>query len=94
VAIIGLTVIFLVPAWEALFGHGWRLTLGVATTALAAISYMPTLARYHQNRLLAFTMPLIVLFYMAATVGSALNYWFGRGAIWKSRGYGADNRTS
>jgi hypothetical protein len=31
---------------------------------------------------------------MAATVGSALNYWFGRGAIWKSRGYGADNRTS
>ena|ERR1700722_8963829 len=94
VAIIGLTVLFLVPAWEVLFGHGWRLTLGISAIVLAAISYMPTLARYNQNRLLALAMPLIVLFYMAATVGSALNYWFGRGAIWKSRGYGADDRTS
>jgi hopene-associated glycosyltransferase HpnB len=93
VAIIGLMVIFLVPAWEVLFGHGWGLTLGLLAIVLAAISFMPTLARYNQNKLLALTMPLIVLFYMAATFGSALNYWFGRGAIWKNRGYGADNRT-
>jgi hypothetical protein len=27
---------------------------------------------------------------MAATLGSAVNYWRGRGASWKSRAYGAD----
>jgi hopene-associated glycosyltransferase HpnB len=93
IAVIGLTVIFLVPAWEVIFGHGWRFTLGITSAGLAAISFMPTLARYKQNKLLALAMPLIALFYMAATVGSALNYWFGTGAIWKSRGYGPDNRT-
>jgi hopene-associated glycosyltransferase HpnB len=93
VAIIGLTILFLVPAWEVLFDHGWRLMLGITTIVLAAISFVPTLARYKQNKLLALTMPLIALFYMAATVGSAVNYWFGRGAIWKRRDYGASNRT-
>jgi len=28
------------------------------------------------------------MFYRAATVGSALDYWRGRGARWKSRAYG------
>ena len=91
--IIGLTLTFLVPAWEVLFGHGWRLALGVAAFVLATISFMPTLARYGQNRFLSLAMPLVALFYMAATVGSALNYWFGRGATWKNRGYGARNCT-
>lgn len=92
IALIGLTTIFLVPAWEVLFGHGWRLTFGFCATLLAAMSFVPTLGRFKQNRLLALALPLIALFYMAATVGSALNYWFGRGAVWKSRGYGIDNR--
>ena len=38
---------------------------------------------------LAAALPLIALFYMAATVGSALDYWRGRGTRWKSRAYGA-----
>jgi hopene-associated glycosyltransferase HpnB len=93
IAIVGLTVIFLVPAWAVLFAHGWTLRFGIAAVALAAISFMPTLGRYNQNKFLALALPLMTLFYMAATVGSALNYWFGRGAIWKSRGYGADDPT-
>ena len=92
IAMIGLAVIFLVPGWEILFGHGWRFTSGICATMLSAMSFAPTLGRYKQNKLLALALPLIALFYMAATVGSALNYWFGRGAIWKSRGYGIDNR--
>jgi hopene-associated glycosyltransferase HpnB len=86
--IMGLTVIFLVPAWEILFGHGWALVLGLAAFALAVISYLPTLARYGQRRVLSLALPLIALFYMAATVDSALSYWFGRGATWKNRAYG------
>ena len=37
----------------------------------------------------ALALPLIASFYMAATLGSALNYWLGRGARWKNRAYGA-----
>jgi hopene-associated glycosyltransferase HpnB len=91
--IVGLTLIFLVPAWEVLFGHAWGFALGLAAYALATASFMPTLARYGQNRLLAFTLPLVALFYMAATVGSALTHWFGRGTTWKSRDYGSGNCT-
>jgi membrane protein DedA with SNARE-associated domain len=30
-------------------------------------------------------LPLIALFYVAATVGSAVLYWRGRGGYWKGR---------
>ena len=56
----------------------------------AALSYLPTLARYRQNRLWSLALPLIALFYMAATFGSALHYWLGTGTSWKSRVYGAE----
>lgn len=85
----GLTLVWLVPAWEALFGHGWGRAAGLAAFGLAALSYLPTLARYRQSPLWALALPLIASFYMAATLGSALNYWLGRGARWKNRAYGA-----
>jgi len=87
---LGLTVVWLVPAAAILFGRGWTFTLGLAAFGLAAISYLPTLARYGRNRLWALALPLIALFYMAATCGSALNYWRGQGARWKSRAYGSN----
>jgi hopene-associated glycosyltransferase HpnB len=89
--LIALTLTWLVPAWEILFGHGWRFVLGLVAFVLAAISFMPTLARYGQNKCLSLALPLIALFYMAATLASALSYWFGRGATWKNRAYGAGN---
>jgi len=83
----GLTVIWLVPPWEAIFGSGWRFGCGLAACALAALSYMPTLSRYRRLKLWALTLPLIALFYMAATTASAVNYWRGKGASWKNRAY-------
>jgi len=57
--------------------------------ALATASYLPTLRRYRRSPLYALLLPLIALFYMTATLGSALSYWFGTGASWKGRAYGA-----
>ena len=91
--IMGLTLVFLVPPWEILFGHGWQFAMGVTAFGLAIISFLPTLARYRQNMCIAFALPVIALFYMAATVGAALNYWFGTGATWKDRGYRAGDCT-
>jgi len=83
----GLTLVWLVPPWAILFGHGWVRMAGLATLLLAGLSYLPTLARYGCNPLWALALPLIASFYMAATLGSALNHWFGRGARWKNRAY-------
>jgi len=84
----GLTVVWLIPPWAMMFGRGWEYAFGLAAFALAAASYMPTLRRYGRSRLWALALPLIALFYMAATVGSALDHWRGAGARWKSRAYG------
>ena len=88
--LIGLTVVWLVPVWEIIFGHGWRLASGLAAFGLATLSYMPTLARYGRSKFWSLALPLIALFYMAATVSSALNHWFDRGVSWKRRAYGAE----
>ena len=87
--LVGLTLVWLIPPWAILFGSGWERAAGLATFILAGLSYLPTLARYRRSPLWALTLPLIATFYMAATLGSALNYWLGRGARWKSRAYGA-----
>jgi hopene-associated glycosyltransferase HpnB len=83
----GLTLVWLVPPWEALFGRGWSRLCAVAACALAALSYLPTLTRYRRSKLWAAALPMIALFYMSATLGSAFSYWRGRGAQWKSRNY-------
>jgi hopene-associated glycosyltransferase HpnB len=87
--LLALTVVWLVPAAAILSTRGWQFAFGLVAYGLSVISYMPTLARYGRNRFWALALPLIALFYMAATVGSALNYWRGRGARWKSRAYGS-----
>jgi hopene-associated glycosyltransferase HpnB len=84
-----LMVIWLLPMWAILAGHGWLFDLGVATYCLAGITFIPTLVRYRRPWVWVFALPLIALFYMAATLSSALDYWRGRGARWKSRAYGA-----
>ncbi len=89
ITLAGLTLVWLVPVWEVVFGHGWRFAGGLAAFLVATGSYLPTLARYRQNRLWALALPLIALFYMAATVGSAVNHWRKRGVSWKNRAYGA-----
>jgi hopene-associated glycosyltransferase HpnB len=88
--LLGLTLVWLVPVWAILFGTGWTFACGLAAFLLAALSYVPTLRRYGRNPLWPLTLPLIALFYMAATVGSALSHWFGGGSRWKSRSYGTE----
>ena len=87
--LVGLTLVWLIPAWAIFFGDRWERVAGLATFIMATLSYLPTLRRYRRNPLWALTLPLIAAFYMAATVGSALNYWLGRGARWKNRAYGS-----
>jgi hypothetical protein len=43
------------------------------------------LRAYDAPRLLALLLPLIALFYVAATIASAVLFWRGRGGYWKGR---------
>jgi len=88
--ILGLALVWLVAPYEVAFGHGWRFCAGLAASVLAILSYFPTLKRYGQPKAFALALPFIALFYMAATLASALHYWRGTGAKWKNRAYGAN----
>jgi hopene-associated glycosyltransferase HpnB len=49
------------------------------------IAFLPTLRAYEAPRLIAPLLPLTALFYVAATVASAVLFWRGRGGYWKGR---------
>ena len=85
--IAALTLVWLVPAAAALAGHGLERACGLLACALAAVSYLPTLRRYRRSPLWVLGLPLVALWFMGATVDSALKHWFGRGARWKRRAY-------
>jgi hypothetical protein len=50
-----------------------------------SIAFLPTLRTYETPRLIALLLPLIALFFVAATVSSAVLFWRGRGGYWKGR---------
>jgi hopene-associated glycosyltransferase HpnB len=83
----GLTLVWLAPVGLGFAASGWPRVCGIAACALAAASYVPTLSRYRTSWLWVLALPLIALFYMAATLGSAIDRWRGAGARWKSRAY-------
>jgi hopene-associated glycosyltransferase HpnB len=87
--LVSLTLVWLIPPWQAATGHGASRLCALTACALAALSYLPTLRRYRRSPLWVLALPLIAVFYMSATVGSAVNYWRGRGANWKDRAYPA-----
>jgi hopene-associated glycosyltransferase HpnB len=80
-AVLGMFVTYLLPPMLALAGYPFAM----AAWALMTISFIPMLRFYGRNPLWAVTLPLVALFYTAATVHSAIRYWSGRGGMWKGR---------
>jgi hypothetical protein len=58
---------------------------GAAAWLGMSIAFLPTLRAYDAPRPLALLLPLIALFYVAATIASAVLFWRGRGGYWKGR---------
>jgi hopene-associated glycosyltransferase HpnB len=81
---LGLAVVFLAPPVAAIFWHSW---IGLAAWVLMAASFLPTLRRFNILPLWAPLLPAIAAFYMAATIGAAIDHHRGRGVVWKSRAY-------
>lgn len=79
----GLVLLFVVPPVATVTGHA----AGAAAWLVMAATFLPTLRRFGLSSLRAPLLPLAALFYMAATLGSAIDHHRGRGVTWKRRAY-------
>ena len=70
----------------------WRLSL--ATWAMMAITYLPTVRFYGLSPVGAPLLPVAAVFYSYATWLSAVRYWLGRGGQWKGRTQAQDREAA
>jgi hopene-associated glycosyltransferase HpnB len=85
VVICAMTITYLVPVLLLESGHRWPIMFGLAAWLLMTIAYWPTLRFYRLSLTWALLLPVTALFYMGATIFSALQHWAGRGGAWKGR---------
>jgi len=90
-AVSAMAVVYLLPPLAVLFVPGAPRWLGLAAWAMMAVSYLPTLRRFGRSPLWSLALPAIAAFYLAATIGSAVNHYRGRGVAWKGRAYQGTN---
>jgi hopene-associated glycosyltransferase HpnB len=84
--IVGMAITYLAPPLLVLLSHSpVAMALGGAAWLAMAASFMPILKLYRCPPLVAPLLPVIAMFYMAATLGSAVQFWRGRGGSWKGR---------
>lgn len=83
----GMALVYAQPVALTLFTKGRNRWFGVVTWAMMAGAFQPTLRRYRRSPLWGLALPAIALFYMSATVGSAVLHYRRRGGRWKDRVY-------
>jgi hypothetical protein len=83
----GLALLFFAPPLAAVFGQDAARLAGLAAWAVMAATFLPTLRRFGLSPLRALALPAVGAFYMAATIGSAVDHTLGRGVVWKARSY-------
>ena len=83
----GMIIIYGASPVLALFAHGLPRILGVLSWLTMALAFQPTLRRYRRSPLSGLALPGISLFYVCATVTSAVRHYAGRGGGWKNRVY-------
>jgi hopene-associated glycosyltransferase HpnB len=83
--ILGMAIVYLAPPLLLFTRNPLAAIFGLAAWALMTIAYSPTLRFYGRSVAWAPLLPLVALFYMSATLDSALAYWTGRGGVWKNR---------
>jgi hopene-associated glycosyltransferase HpnB len=85
--VLAMTLTFLLPPFAALSGAGAARWFGWLAWGAMAAAYQPTLHRFRRSLLWAPCLPAIAAFYLAATLGAAVNHHLGQGVRWKGRAY-------
>lgn len=84
----GMGVVYCAPPLALVFGRGKTRVLGALAWGAMAALFQPTLERYRRSPWWGLALPAIGLFYLGATVASAVRHYAGRGGGWKERVYG------
>jgi hypothetical protein len=87
----GLLLTYAAPPALALAATGSARWLGTAAWLTMAFCYWPAVRFFGRPAYEAFGLPLVALFYLAATVHSAWEWWRGGGGQWKGRSQPAAN---
>jgi len=88
-AVAGMALLYIAPPILALFGTGTGRLLGLTAWLVMAASIQPTLRFYRLGPWWGVALPLVGAFYAAFTVISAIEFWRGRGGMWKGRAQAA-----
>lgn len=80
-----LAITYLLPVALVFSGRLLLMALGAADWAMMTISYLPIVRYYRLHPLWALLLPAAAMFYMGATLVSAVKFWSGRGGQWKGR---------
>ena len=83
--LVALLLIFVAPAAWTLLAEGPSRYAAFAAWATMALSFQPMLAFYRRSALWGIALPLIGVTYAAFTLQSAVQYWRGKGGMWKGR---------
>ncbi|HEY4078362.1 MAG TPA: glycosyltransferase [Rhizomicrobium sp.] len=82
---LGLTLVYIAPVMTALFAWGVSQLAGWLAWIIMAVMFLPMLRFYRLSPLWGLALPLIGTFYAAFTLESAVQYWRGKGGMWKGR---------
>lgn len=85
--IVAMGIIYCAPPLIVVCAHRPSTLLALLCWLMMAAAFQPTLRRYRRSPLWGFALPGIGLFYLCATVASALRHHAGRGGGWKDRVY-------
>jgi hopene-associated glycosyltransferase HpnB len=83
--VLGMLILYVLPPLTALGSSGFAGLLGFLTWAAMAVSFQPMLRFYGVSPLWGIALPVIGLVYTGFTIDSALQFWRGRGGMWKGR---------
>jgi len=83
--IAGMVITYLAPVLLLLTGSRPAILVGAAAWTAMTITYSNMVRYYRLNPAWALTLPLAALFYLVATIHSAVKYWNGAGGEWKGR---------
>ncbi len=82
---LGMGLVYLAPVAAVLFGEGVLRLLGLSSWLIMAFSFQPMLRFYRLSPLWGLALPAIGAAYTVFTVQSAVQFWRGKGGLWKGR---------
>jgi hopene-associated glycosyltransferase HpnB len=83
--IAGMVITYLAPPLLLLTHSRPTIFMGAAAWAAMTITYSAMVRYYRLNLAWALTLPLAAVFFLGATIHSAVKYWNGSGGDWKGR---------